>query len=68
MTLQAAGYYENLLTTNIMKRPPSGGNSFFTGKKTGIRRGSTKSNNFLTKSAEVLPPDIKKRIGVKFDY
>ncbi|WP_228253304.1 hypothetical protein [Acinetobacter baumannii] len=41
MTLQAADYYENLLTTKIMKRPPSGGNSFFTGRKTGMRRAST---------------------------
>ncbi|MDB0076693.1 hypothetical protein CTZ01_03545 [Acinetobacter baumannii] len=68
MTLQAADYYENLLTTKIMKRPPSGGNSFFTGRKTGMRRASTNSNNFLTKSAEVLPPDIKIQIWVKFIY
>ncbi|OTU04614.1 hypothetical protein CAT67_02935 [Acinetobacter baumannii] len=68
MTLQAADYYEKLSTTNIMKRPPSGGNSFFTGRKTGMKRESTDRNNFLTKLAEALPPDIKKRKGVKFVY
>ncbi|TPS66657.1 hypothetical protein FJU47_02230 [Acinetobacter baumannii] len=65
MTLQAADYYEKLSTTNIMKRPPSGGN---TGRKTGMKRESTNRNNFLTKLAEALPPDIKKRKGVKFVY